>query len=94
MSLAVVWGFIFFEDNKPPWTQTNNCADLYEVGTEVHHFWWKSSIYSHCGWSIMIAKQTSTLDIGQGDGKSAWTLMFNDRPFALNNYESYMSDTS
>lgn len=42
----------------------------------------------------MIAKQTSTLDIGQGDGKSAWTLMFNDRPFALNNYESYMSDTS
>lgn len=33
MSLAVVWRFIFFEDNKTSWTETNNCAALYEAGT-------------------------------------------------------------
>lgn len=32
--------------------------------------------------------------IGQRDGKAAQILMFNDRPFALNNYKSYMADTS
>lgn len=42
----------------------------------------------------MIAKQASTLDTGCGDGKAAWTLMFNDRSFALNNYKSYMADMS
>ena len=32
--------------------------------------------------------------IGQRDGKAAQIPMFNDRPFTLNNYKSYMADTS
>lgn len=32
--------------------------------------------------------------IGQRDGKAAQILMFNNRPFTLNNYKSYMADMS
>lgn len=32
--------------------------------------------------------------IGQRDGKAAQILMFNNNSFALNNYKSYMADTS
>lgn len=35
-----------------------------------------------------------SMDIGQRDGEAAQILMFNDRPFALNNYKSYMADMS
>lgn len=109
LSLAVLQGFIFSEDNKTSWRETNSYAVLLlctkqapkfiTSGVSVVFIWaaWmqyndqEADLHQYIGEELYWHE---SMVIGQRDGKAAQILMFNDRPFALNNYKSYMADTS
>lgn len=109
LSLAVLQGFVFCEDNKTSWRETNSCAVLLlctkqtpkfiTSGVAVVFIWaaWVQYNDQEADLHQSIGEELywhESMVIGQRDGKAAQILMFNDRPFALNNYKSYMADTS
>lgn len=57
----------------------------------MQHNDWEADFRQYIGEQLY---RHESMVIGQRDGKAAHILMFNNRPFTLNNYKSYMADMS